>query len=176
MNWPEVVDSAVKIGLGALIGGVVATYQAAALFRRERKKALCDRRRELLEEFVEKFDAFGATVADYHASFWNLHEERAKGKLTEEMKTKHLKIDSQMTRAFKQLHAVESRLLLIREDDLYDALRDYIADTQTLYEKTELESTTLTEDDLSAFKERLRDKRRALLRAVGERYEAIALT
>lgn len=175
MNWPEVVDSALKIGLGALIGGIVATYQSSVLFRRERKKALCDRRRELLEDFVEKFDAFGATVADYHASFWNMQEDKAKGKLTDEMKAKHLKIDSQMMKAFKQLHAVESRLLLIREDDLHDALRDYIADAQDLYEKTELETTTLTESEISAFKIGLRDKRRALLRTVGERYEAIAL-
>ena len=54
MEWIEVVDTTVKIGLAAAISGIVAYGITKLNHRNERSKELRKRRRELLEEVAEK--------------------------------------------------------------------------------------------------------------------------
>jgi len=66
MNWPEVADTALKIGLSAAIGGGDAIFvsKSARLhdFEKERRR----RKQDSLERAIEDFDECELALDDYH--------------------------------------------------------------------------------------------------------------
>ena len=62
MTWIEVVDSAVKIGLGALIAGVIAFLLSSTQHRNELKKAKVEREFEMLKTVAEKVENFNSII------------------------------------------------------------------------------------------------------------------
>ncbi|WP_250163108.1 hypothetical protein [Psychrobacter sp. WY6] len=71
MTWIEVVDSAVKIGLGALIAGVIAFLLSSTQHRNELKKAKIEREFEMLKEVAEKVENFNNIALRY----WSLSSD-----------------------------------------------------------------------------------------------------
>lgn len=56
MTWLEIVDSAVKVGLGAAISGVAALALARSTRKAEREKAYLKRRQGFLDLFLDDFE------------------------------------------------------------------------------------------------------------------------
>ncbi|WP_201529500.1 hypothetical protein [Psychrobacter frigidicola] len=67
MTWIEVVDSAVKIGLGALIAGVIAFLLSSTQHRNELKKAKVEREFEMLKEVAKKVEIVNSITLNYWA-------------------------------------------------------------------------------------------------------------
>jgi hypothetical protein len=97
----EVLDSAVKIGLGALIGGVVSYMVARLNLEKDRSV----RRREILEAIVEQVEKASETFMSESVPF----SER----------------DAGFTEFLKQIPGIEAKLLLLGDKRSLRALRDY---------------------------------------------------
>ena len=69
MIWIEVVDSVVKIGLGALIAGVITFLLSSTQHRNELKKAKVEREFEMLKEVAEKVEIFNPNALRYWSLF-----------------------------------------------------------------------------------------------------------
>lgn len=58
MAWIDVIDTAVKIGLGAFISAISAIYISKNNFDQDKKKRVEDRRFSLLEKSIAEFDTY----------------------------------------------------------------------------------------------------------------------
>jgi hypothetical protein len=163
MEWIEVVDSAVKIGLGGLIGGAWTAYQSSVTRGAEAAKALQTRRRELLEDTAQVIDNFTASLAGYWAALTNLLDLKAHGTATSDDRAQYQKLATELYSAFPTLNTAESRLLLLGHSEAQQALRDYSVAVERFFTNSDVDSTTLTEAELRDIYKQFREQRRALL-------------
>jgi hypothetical protein len=122
----EVVDSAVKIGLGALLSGVGAFTVARMNHSREIEKERLRRRRELYETVAEQVETFTHVVLKY----WSIMIEiaRYRGGNREMPAERVARIDpvrDELYHAFKEMTSAEAKLLLLGQKSAQRLLRDY---------------------------------------------------
>jgi hypothetical protein len=123
----DIVDTAVKIGLGALISGVAAYFIAKLNHDREAQKAQTTRKRDLLEGIAEQVESFTHTALKY----WALTRERATyerdgDEMPETRFSEWQNISSVALRdSYKEMTNAEAKLLLLGEDECQKLLREY---------------------------------------------------
>jgi hypothetical protein len=71
-NWSDVADTAIKIGLGALLGGVFSIVLTWLSHRQSTSRDYFKRRRELIEGIVDDLDRFYRNMSLFRSSLQNL--------------------------------------------------------------------------------------------------------
>ena len=124
MTWLEVIDSAVKIGLGALIAGVSALVLAKAQHRNTLAKDRAEREFQLLKEIAEKVERFTHAALKYWALSADWH--RALRKDPEAKKSAQLRAaQDELFDRFNDVTNAEATLLLLGQEDAQAQLRTY---------------------------------------------------
>jgi hypothetical protein len=120
----DIVDTAVKIGLGALISGVSTYFIARFNHKREQEKARVNRRRELIEGIAEQIEAFTKSSLTYWALTCERAEYERKGW---EMPEQRLSLwtTAYLEDVFPELANAEAKLLLIGEEMSQKLVRAY---------------------------------------------------
>jgi hypothetical protein len=118
-SWITVADTAVKVGLGTLIGGgisIIATYFSQ---RRESTKQYNDKKREQLLEITLQFDKFTSALATYWANVRNAaykkenHKTLApKDRLSKKERAVISKTETILFESFTIISQCKARLLL----------------------------------------------------------------
>lgn len=174
-TWIEVADSAVKIGLGALVGGGFALWQGRRTRLEERRKADLALKRDHLQSATDVIDKFSLALSDYWATVTNiLHIIRSGSTVDPQDLQRFTTCDSALYAAFNDLHLAESRLLLLGLGGLQESLRQYAAHAEIFFKKSHPDTTSLSEAELMALYQSFRDERRSLLLEVGKAYEVTA--
>ena len=155
----DIVDTAIKIGLGALITSAGSYLLSKQTHDREAKKERINKEREILEKVAEEFETFSYAVFSYWAlhSEWNnrkvagkpLPEERQK--LFDEARRDYFVKAQNLTNA-------EAKLLLLGQIEAQAKLREF-ADLLIEYRKHVFERLTHYEQD------ELKEWRRKILEA-----------
>src|SRR5229473_2814241 len=72
MTWIDVVDSGLKIGLGALIAGLFSFLTTRAMHERSARSEYANRRRNMLEKVLEMLNSFDKIYRHQKAqyNFW----------------------------------------------------------------------------------------------------------
>jgi hypothetical protein len=124
MTWIEIVDSAVKIGLGALIAGVSAFILARSQFWHELRKSKVSREFDLLKDIAEKVERFTHSALKYWAISADWHRAR---RLDSEARKSENMLSSQkeLFIRFNELTSAEAFLLLLGEKQAQQQLRAY---------------------------------------------------
>jgi len=122
----DVLDTAVKIGLGALISGVVTYWHARQKENAETLNRLNSKRQELLEKAASQVEQ----VNHVYLKYWALVIESTRYDLsgTEWPKKRILELDEvkdELFQSFKYFTDAESKILLINEPEIYDLMRGY---------------------------------------------------
>ena len=94
-DWPSVVDSAVKIGLGALVGGGFAIWALRLNQRHDHVKAQRERRATLLQEAQLEVSRFAGLVSAYWANVRNAVHIRDKGDVVTQVMRRELEAQEQ---------------------------------------------------------------------------------
>jgi hypothetical protein len=133
MTGLDLADTAVKIGLGALITGV-ATYLNSKLgFKRDAAKTYSTRRRELLENIGEQIEGFTHVALRFWARASGIGKTLEKGgEISQEQSDRFGATVDELFDAFKNLSTAEARLLLLGEDLAQQRVREYGELIQTL--------------------------------------------
>jgi hypothetical protein len=174
-SWIDVVDSAVKIGLGAIVGGGFALYQAYRTRDEARRTDALKLRRALLQEAMKTVDAYSVALSDYWATVTNLlHVQRTGNSVDQSLRDDFERCDKALYNAFNDLHFAESRLLLLGLTSVQEALRKYAAKAEAFFTKSHPDTTTITEPELMALYTEFRDERRLLILAIGDAFRASA--
>jgi hypothetical protein len=74
ITWAQVIDDAVKIGLGALIGGFFAWLVARLKGKSEIRKLIFERRSKILSEATQTFEAFFQAFFKYSSALCGIAE------------------------------------------------------------------------------------------------------
>lgn len=125
MTELEVVDSAVKIGLGAFITAVATIAVTLLHGRHERKTEIRKRRFDLIERLAGDFEQIHPVFIELFSSYATCLEST--NRLTAEMSWKNVAacIVDKVGPALTSLHGLEGRLLLVGAAKSVRALTDY---------------------------------------------------
>lgn len=167
----SIVDTAVKIGLGALISGI-ATYSVSKLnHNKEIEKDKLNRQRELLEEIAGQTEEFSTSVLKY----WAYMVEHIR--YTEQKKVLPEDLDLRIDNAakdlfvkFSHLSSAEGKLILIGATKAQELVREFGEYVKEFRRKAWQGNKSLTENDLNEYRETILKKRKSLYEEIRSVY------
>jgi len=176
----EVVDTGIKIGLGALITGATAYWLAKLTHERQRQKERAVHKQELLESVADSVQKY-YYAATKQRSFveYAVGIVNAGGEPTESQYTELAQCEAELIDATKEINSAEAKLLLLGERESYDLLRAFHEDVSILstdYLKQTCESKqTLEElfsvDSLAKYRDILRQGRDSFFNSLRSAYD-----
>jgi hypothetical protein len=159
----DVVDSAVKIGLGAIISGLATYWLAKASHDKTVEKERAQRKRDLLEIVAEQVARFDQFALSYWEKVVNwLAFTPPTEPMSETLRAELTKLESAIYDGYKELKSAEAKLLLLGEVKCQRLLRDY-GIFVTIYRQDTIGARTLEVDKLKEYKEQLRQSARGFL-------------
>ncbi|MGP5010967.1 hypothetical protein ACTXMP_08995 [Psychrobacter glacincola] len=172
MTWIEVVDSVVKIGLGALIAGVIAFLLSSTQHRNELKKAKIEREFEMLKEVAEKVENFNSITLNYwaFATDW-----RRRLVLDSSLPKSNGLLDAQnkLFDSFSELTKAESLLLLFGYSNAQIKLREYGETVISFKKRVECVHIPFDPNDTTNYRKSMIDKRSELFILLNDIYKTI---
>lgn len=163
MELLSIVDTAVKIGLGALISGV-ATYWVTKLnHENDIAKTKLKRQRELLEEIAGQAEEFSNAVLKYWA-YMVEHVRYAERKKTaaENLPIRIKAAEAELFDKFSQLSSAEGKLILLGSVKTQELLREYGEYIKEFKRSAWHGNTSLSESDLDTYRAVILAKRKIL--------------
>jgi hypothetical protein len=167
----EILDSAMKIGLGALISGTAAFLIARLNHTRDIEKTRANRRRELLEEIAEKAEKFNSATIRYWAILLErvAHEELSQS-LPPERADEWKAADELLNNSFEDITNAESKLFLLGETQCQTLLRRYVRDVSEFSTKA-FPTESVLRSDVDQFKVRFMKGRKEFFETVSAVYK-----
>ena len=166
------VDSAVKIGLGALIAGVIAFLLSSTQHRNELKKAKIEREFEMLKEVAEKVENFNSITLNYwaFATDW-----RRRLVLDSSLPKSNGLLDAQnkLFDSFSELTKAESLLLLFGYSNAQIKLREYGETVISFKKRVECVHIPFDPNDTTNYRKSMIDKRSELFILLNDIYKTI---
>ena len=155
MTVLEIIDTTVKVGLGAIIGGMFTYLIAKLNHENEMEKERLRRRREILEEIASKCDNFSKQCRDYWALLADWVEAENPDANLPEHRVKIKESEKQFYNAFHDLSSAEGRLLLLGENEARAKLREYALFAQNFYSNVYIGCAGMEKEKIQKYKENL---------------------
>lgn len=129
MTWIEIASDAVKIGLGAVIGGLFAFFTANQSHKHRKQEEYSKRRRDQLEKISESFDKVSCYALEFVSAILAVSGARLPKKAKESLliDSGHDPIESHeifMTH-LTDLHSIEARLALLALPHIAEEVESY---------------------------------------------------
>lgn len=157
----DVIDTAVKIGLGALISGVATYYVTVLNHNKETEKDFDRRKKEIIEAIAEDVETFSNAALVYWAYLVEFTRyKESEEKIPRGLKDKVLNAGNRIFQDTAKLTSAESKLLLLGFDGCELAVRDYADFVKKLRRTAWEEESSLTTAQVESFREELKNKRR----------------
>ena len=170
----EVLDTAVKIGLGAGISAVAAYWHGRQKAKTESAKSL-----NILPYYKSKIIAniiTNETVNHAYLKYWALAVEFVRVRSRdeswpEERKQKMDVVKEELFTAFSEITSAESKLLLVNETEAYEKIRE-LGDTIVKFLRMNLEAReNLNEQEMLEIRDRIRGIRNELYQILSGSYQ-----
>lgn len=169
----EILDSAIKIGLGALIGGITTYWTTKLNHTRELDKGRIIRRREIFESvndhctsFTHKLRNYWALMADWRDGSSLAEDKRAKLRIEAE------KAGKTLYQAFHELTSAEGKLLLLGLPDVRSQLRAYGTYAQRFYTEVHVDGKEISEGQIDEFRDEMRRLHESFMIALSTAYSS----
>ena len=174
MTLLEVVDSAVKIGLGAIIAGISALLLSRSQHHRDLKKAKVDREFEILKDVAEQTERFTQASLRYWSLASDFHRVKRSGKSLSDRKEKDL-ADSKaaLYDIYHELTSSEAKLLLLGKRDAQTALRTYGEMVSSFRRSAVNDSQLMSDTEIEAWRENILRARERLLSELHSCYQGL---
>jgi hypothetical protein len=170
-TWIDVADNAVKIGLGALLGGAFAIWRARVSNQNQAKKVLLEKKRDKMEKVLEEVDTFFASASVFWADLSNAVYKRENGQKLTTTEAHDLKtLEQRLFEDFKLLGYGSSRLVLIGEEDAEKALQDMRKAVDDFFQIANIDNPKCTQPVLDKHKDCMQTARRAFFDKLSASY------
>ena len=169
MTWPEVADTTVKIGLGALIAGGFTFLTTRMGHDRQAQASQAANRRILIEKVLELLNEFERRYIHQKAvfsGFSRLRTDEEKKAAEQEFAT----LDEAFRFSFEKFVDASGMLLLLGEKEAAGLLQDYRAAANEWYEKSLPALAQMNQKELDGIRERIRVARERLFEALAVAY------
>src|SRR5579883_689336 len=117
MTWIEVASDAVKIGLGAIIGGLLALISARQTHRHRVAEEYSRRRRDHLEKVMAEFDTISLSIMSHAVAIYK--ESKGDPKIDEALKKvqeNRVTTGKSLEESQRELNPLEARVALMGFD------------------------------------------------------------
>ncbi|MFG8458331.1 hypothetical protein ACEOSC_23860 [Pseudomonas aeruginosa] len=175
MTALEVLDSAVKIGLGALIAGISTFLLSRHQHARELEKARINREFEVLKQTAEQIELFTHVALKY----WAFIVEWGRYKRTQRTMP-DARIDAlessitELFSSFKEMSNAEAKLLLLGYKSAQNKARIYGELITSLRREVHRDSTPLTEEQAQAWRTKILTAREELFDELSSCYRKLS--
>ena len=171
----EVVDSAVKIGLGALIAGVSSLLLSRSQHQRDLSKAKIEREFSILRDVAEQTERFTQTALRYWSLAGDSHRlRRGSNTLSAKKESDLAKTSSALFDIFHELTSSEAKLLLLGKRDAQGALRAYGEIVSAFRRSAMVDSQFMSDAEIETWRESLLKAREQLLSELHRCYQQLA--
>ena len=170
-SWLDIVDTAVKIGLGATISGI-ATYSVTKLKHNSDKHlSATQRKRESIDSVAEQVEEFSHICLNYWARIldWT-RKKNAGNKKSETLESELKAVRVELFNSYKILASAESKLLLIGENKAQELLRSYGEELTKFYATVYIGDHGVTIDDIQLWRVTILGKRAELFKELSSIY------
>lgn len=153
-TWLDIVDTAVKIGLGAAISGI-ATY-AVTRYKHTSEKSLAatQRKRDAISQVAEDVEEFSHICLNYWARILDWTRKQKAGKQPNETLEHELRhVRSELFNSYKTLASAESKLLLMGEQEAQDYVRKYGEELTKFYSKAFIGDHGMSVEEIQEWRE-----------------------
>ena len=168
----EILDTAVKVGIGALISGV-STYLVTRLQQKgEIEQERRTRQAQLLQGIAEQVEDINHVYLKYWALITDAIRRQKSGQsLSEEKQKEHDETKRELFHIFKELTNAEAKLMLIGEEKASHLVRDY-GNQVALFKKTVvIDENPLPDDEIEQWKEKIFEYRKKLFAELSTIYK-----
>lgn len=173
MTYLEVIDTAVKVGLGAAISGISAYWMTKSKSKDDLQRERMIRHHGLLEKSAEQIEAFSHIFFRYWALIVEFVRIREKGKAPTNEKLEELtRCKAELFDAFSDLTSAESKLLLLGHKDAQQLLRDFGDLTKQVRRHAWDGNKSLTEPQMDEYREKVLEYREKLFNELSSSYRS----
>jgi hypothetical protein len=156
----DVLDTAVKIGLGAVISGAGAYWLAKLNHDRELEKQQAQRRRELLEAVAEQVEKFTHVALKYWAYVNVTARDERLGEEVPQPKYEAVgEVRGELFYMYGEVTSAEAKLLLLGETKCQQLLREYGEAVKSLRSAPYIKNPEFTENYLEHERVEILNKR-----------------
>lgn len=129
MTWVDVIDSVVKIGLGAVIGGLFSVVALRMNYRNEKDKERRARKIKMVEEAVDQAEKFFNTHANFISRLaWMVEDANGSpAQIAPDMHAKLKERDDLLLEAADRAQIAAARFGLLDAQDSCSSLKGTIA-------------------------------------------------
>ena len=170
MIWINVADTAVKVGLGALIAGGFCALNAWHNHKKESSKEYAAKRRELLESVMLSVDEFSREVSLFWALLMNGVYKKNNEGLDDEDRAEIESKEKDLFEKFNKINSSKRKLLLISKKDCHRKLSEYREASADFFKLSSIKNDSLTQEQLSEHKEKMQSSRDAFFECLSEAY------
>lgn len=173
MTTLDIIDTAVKIGFGALISGATAYVITRLKYRSDLNKELLSRRQVLLERVANQVEELNRVYLKYYASMLNFIRDKKEGiEWSGYEKDEHKEVTKDLNAGFQELTSAEAKLLLLGETDAYDTLRTYGTKIHAFTQKVVYGNReNLEERDIVSLMNEIREARINFYRVLSQQFK-----
>ena len=163
--WPQIMDSALKVGLGASITGTIALAIAVLQQRHERHRQVRDSRKLLLEKMTAELSAYleGPAVVAHVVTLYG------RGRVEEQRVSETLE---RLFSGFEHLTTATYLASLLGERELVSSLELYWDVANSIYCEFRASGTTVSESRLEPLMKALSCQSREIRSALGRAFAA----
>lgn len=172
MTYLDVIDTAVKVGLGAAISGVSAYWMARSKSRDDSRRERMVRHHDLLEKSAEQLENFSHIFFRYWALIVEFVRMREKGNEPSKEKLEELaRTKTELFDAFSDLTSAESKLLLLGHTEAQKLLREYGDLTKQIRRSAWDGNKSLTESQMDECRAKVLESREKLFNELSRIYQ-----
>lgn len=175
-TWIEIADTAIKIGLGALISGASAYFLARHNNTKSLEKEYLLKHRVMLEQVTLDTEEMTHALLKYWSFILEWSRNKEKGlKNTSEKSEKIRDLRSEVFHLFKGLTNSEGRLLLLDCKEQQIKLREYGEKISEFYRYASRNNDDLESEVLEAWRIKLLDSRESLYELLNKAYKNVKI-
>lgn len=158
VEFIEVVDTAVKIGLGALITGCINYSSNKQKYRHEIEKEQLRRNLDLIQEAALEVDTYLHNLNSFISVIDGLIIEHPELEIFDNDMVEHIRDnDFELTQSRASIHSASSKLYLLDATETMSILREIFDIEDNLRTKVVLHSKTISNDELKSHKKSILD-------------------
>ncbi|WP_337916385.1 hypothetical protein [Vibrio cholerae] len=168
----EVLDTAVKIGLGAVITAFATHWHTKQKDKSESAREYEKRHRTLLEQVAEQTEQLNHVYLKYWALVVEWVRFTKNGKDWPQPRRDELEeVKVELFSTFGSLTNAESKLLLVGENDAYNKLRELGEAVVQFRRSCYVDKSSLTEEEIEIKKLHIKQLREELYKLLSETYQ-----
>ncbi len=171
MTWAEVVDTALKIGLGALIAGGFSYLSGKMNLEKESRRRYAIRRRDMLEKVLDFLVAYDKSYRHQKAGFENLVGLDSNKDENQKLKANFDAMDEDFRVKAEFFSDIEGILLILNETEAASKLEEYRNLADKWYENSHAFATEAKAKELSDIRKDIIAKRYDLMSHIASIYK-----